>query len=195
MRLTRVSFLTLLLSSSAAHRWSIGALRLSSPSSSSFSSGPPDIRIPAEKLEFSFARSSGPGGQNVNKLNTKAEIRQDPFSTDFYNPLILQNSKRNWLWRFNVQEADWIPEEVKVRLLQQQGNNMNKVGELVISAQEFRTQKQNKELCLTKLREMVEEAYIEPKDRNMWTVHIWSFVFYSFFNDYSVHLIGRFYDV
>lgn len=81
----------------------------------------------------------------MNKLNTKAEIR------------------------FNVQEADWIPEEVKVRLLQQQGNNMNKVGELVISAQEFRTQKQNKELCLTKLREMVEEAYIEPKDRNMWT--------------------------
>jgi protein subunit release factor A len=48
---------------------------------------------------------------------------------------------------------------------------MNKVGELVISAQEFRTQKQNKELCLTKLREMVAEAYIEPKDRNMWTVY------------------------
>ena len=82
----------------------------------------------------------------MNKVNTKAEIR------------------------FNVQEADWLPEEVKSRLMQLQVNNMNKVGELVVSAQEHRTQKQNKELCLSKLREMVEEAYVEPKDRNMWTV-------------------------
>jgi protein subunit release factor B len=118
----------------------------SSPSSSSSFNPPPEIQIPLEKLEFNFARSSGPGGQNVNKVNTKAEIR------------------------FNVQEADWLPEEVKSRLMQLQVNNMNKVGELVVSAQEHRTQKQNKELCLSKLREMVEEAYVEPKDRNMWTV-------------------------
>eukprot|EP01036_Dinobryon_divergens_P050807 gene50807-68020_t len=48
---------------------------------------PNDIFIPLDKVDFNFARSSGPGGQNVNKLNTKAEIR------------------------FNVSTADWIPDE------------------------------------------------------------------------------------
>ena len=50
-----------------------------------------DIEVPTDKLFFSFVRSSGPGGQNVNKLNTKAELR------------------------FNIDSADWIPFEVKQR--------------------------------------------------------------------------------
>ena len=66
---------------------------------------PDDIYIPLDKIDFSFARSSGPGGQNVNKLNTKAEIR------------------------FNIQLADWIPNEVKQRLIQYQSNKINKDGE------------------------------------------------------------------
>ena len=57
-----------------------------------FSGKLPDVHIPVEKLDFSYARSSGPGGQNVNKVNTKAEMR------------------------FKVDDADWIPEEVKGRL-------------------------------------------------------------------------------
>ncbi|KAJ1548295.1 plasma membrane H+-ATPase [Cladochytrium tenue] len=48
--------------------------------------------IPRDRLEFSFSRSSGPGGQNVNKVNTKAEVR------------------------FKVYDADWMPEEVRRRL-------------------------------------------------------------------------------
>lgn len=55
-----------------------------------------NIVIPESKLDFSYARCSGPGGQNVNKLNTKAEVR------------------------FNVFNADWLPDEVKQRLSQQQ---------------------------------------------------------------------------
>jgi hypothetical protein len=59
--------------------------------------------------------------QNVNKLNTKAEIR------------------------FNIQLADWIPNEVKQRLIQYQSNKINKDGELLITSQEHRTQGKNKE--------------------------------------------------
>ena len=72
------------------------------------------ISIPYDKLEISFARSSGPGGQNVNKVNTKAELR------------------------FNVIAADWLPEDVKSRLLTQQSNRINKDGELIITSQEYR---------------------------------------------------------
>ena len=61
-----------------------------------------------------YARSSGPGGQNVNKLNTKAEIR------------------------FKVSEAEWMSEEVRRRLEEQQKNRINKDGELIISSQEHR---------------------------------------------------------
>ena len=105
---------------------------------------PDDISIPIDKIEFSFARSSGPGGQNVNKLNTKAEIR------------------------FHIQSADWIPNEVKQRLIEYQGNKINKDGELLITSQEHRTQGKNKDDCISKLQYMLAEAYIEPKDRHMW---------------------------
>ena len=97
-----------------------------------------------DKVEFQFARSSGPGGQNVNKLNTKAEIR------------------------FNLTTADWIPEEVKQRLREAQGNKISKNGEIIISSQEHRTQAKNKEDCITKLQEMLAEAYVEPKERAIW---------------------------
>ena len=72
------------------------------------------IEIPLDKLSVAFSRSSGPGGQNVNKLSTKAEIR------------------------FHVKAADWIPSEVKDRLAYYQSNKINKDGELVITSQEHR---------------------------------------------------------
>lgn len=72
------------------------------------------VSIPMDKVQLSFVRSSGPGGQNVNKLNTKAELR------------------------FKVQEADWIPEDIRERLAEQQAAKINKEGELIITAQEHR---------------------------------------------------------
>ena len=55
-----------------------------------------------------------PGGQNVNKLNTKAEVR------------------------FHVLNADWMPDEVKQRLFEQQANRINNNGELLVTSQENR---------------------------------------------------------
>ena len=97
--------------------------------------------IPIEKLEFAFARSSGPGGQNVNKVNTKAELRID------------------------MKESDWIPSDVKTRLINQQANRINNMNELIIVSQEHRTQLSNKKECISKLKNILLEAYIEPKDR------------------------------
>lgn len=116
--------------------------------SSSSSSGIPmrasDIDIPMDRIEFAYARSSGPGGQNVNKLNTKAEVR------------------------FHVDSADWLPVEVRQRLTQYQANKVSKDGYIIVTSQENRTQGKNKEDCLDKLRQMIAEAYVEPKDRHLW---------------------------
>jgi peptidyl-tRNA hydrolase ICT1 len=72
------------------------------------------MHVPLDKIDFSYARSSGPGGQNVNKVNTKAEIR------------------------FNVASSDWIPDDVKRRLVEYQSNKISKEGDLIITSQEHR---------------------------------------------------------
>ena len=106
---------------------------------------PNEITIPQDKVSFAFARSSGPGGQNVNKLNTKAEVR------------------------FNVDDANWLPKDVRGRLKELNPNRINKEGDLIMTSQEYRTQSRNKEDCLYKVKVMIAQAYVEPKDRTMWT--------------------------
>jgi peptidyl-tRNA hydrolase ICT1 len=80
----------------------------------SFSNKVPKVVLPVESLEFSFSRASGPGGQNVNKVNTKAELR------------------------LHVMSASWIPDDVKQRFLAQEKNKINQDGTLVITSQEQR---------------------------------------------------------
>ncbi len=99
---------------------------------------PKTIDIPEDKLDFNFVRSSGAGGQNVNKVNTKVDMR------------------------FLVREADWIPEEVRERLQQQQATRINKEGYLAIQAQEYRTQAQNRKAAIGKLQEMLLQAWPRP---------------------------------
>ena len=98
-----------------------------------FSSLPRNFIIPIHEIEFSSSRSSGPGGQNVNKVNSKAEIR------------------------FKVETAEWIPLEVRTRLIEQRSNRINKNGELVITSQEQRSQAQNRDECFAKLKEYLGE--------------------------------------
>ncbi|CAN0275861.1 unnamed protein product [Ascophyllum nodosum] len=102
-------------------------------------------QIPEDQLQVSFTRSSGAGGQNVNKLSTKVEIR------------------------FVVEEAEWLPHDVRVRLARHQSGRINSRGELVITSQEFRTQRQNRHAAMQKLREMIDEAWEPAKERKMRT--------------------------
>jgi len=99
------------------------------------------ITIPRNKIDMSFCCSSGPGGQNVNKVNTKAELR------------------------FCIGTADWLSEEVKEQLRKQQGNKINSKDELIIQASVHRTQHQNLELAFQKMQEIVNRACIIPKPR------------------------------
>ena len=69
------------------------------------------IKIPVHQLTYTHSRSSGPGGQNVNKVNSKVDIR------------------------FNVDEADWIPDEAKQRLKQEWAHHINKEGQLFLQSQ------------------------------------------------------------
>lgn len=99
--------------------------------------------IPEEKLDISFTRSSGAGGQNVNKVSSKVEIR------------------------FVVDEAYWMDVDTRQRLKETEAGRMNKAGELILTCQEHRTQLQNKAEAMKKLREMVEDAMIPPKEREI----------------------------
>jgi ribosome-associated protein len=102
---------------------------------------PPHISIPAHELQFSFVRSSGPGGQNVNKVNSKAVLR------------------------FAVQHSPSLPDAVRHRFLKRFQSRITVDGEIVISSQRFRDQPQNQRDCLDKLREMLAEVATPPKRR------------------------------
>ncbi|XP_026133119.1 large ribosomal subunit protein mL62 [Carassius auratus] len=91
-------------------------------------------RIPVDKLKITYSRSSGPGGQHVNKVSTKAEVR------------------------FHVQTAEWIPEEVRQEILLKNKTRVNKAGELIVTSEISRSQQRNLEDCLQKISEMITEA-------------------------------------
>ncbi|XP_030817928.1 peptidyl-tRNA hydrolase ICT1, mitochondrial [Camarhynchus parvulus] len=100
---------------------------------------PPTLDIPMARLTVSYSRSSGPGGQNVNKVNSKAEVR------------------------FHLASADWIPEAVRQKMALMHRNKINRAGELIVTSEESRYQMRNLAICLEKIRAMVTEAIEKPR--------------------------------
>ncbi|KAM6403400.1 large ribosomal subunit protein mL62 [Rhynochetos jubatus] len=100
---------------------------------------PAALDIPLARLTVSYSRSSGPGGQHVNKVNTKAEVR------------------------FHLASADWIPEAVREKMASMYRNKINRAGELIVNSEESRYQMRNLAICLEKIRTMVTEATEKPK--------------------------------
>lgn len=90
------------------------------------------ISIPVDKLDFNFSRSSGPGGQNVNKVNTKAELRFNVHDASWY-VVTSYSDQRNWHF------VNRLPEDVRGRMLSLEANRINSAGELVITSQEQRS--------------------------------------------------------
>ena len=101
----------------------------------------PGLRIPLDEFEFSFVRSAGPGGQNVNKVNTKAVLR------------------------WPVAASPSLPPAVRGRFLARFGNRLTTAGELIVVSQRYRDQSRNRADCLEKLREMLAAVATPPRRR------------------------------
>ena len=99
------------------------------------------IVIDERELEEQFIRSSGPGGQNVNKLETAVQLR------------------------FDVRHSPSLPHEVRLRLERLAGSRLTKDGVLVITAQRHRTQERNRQDALDRLIELIRQAAVVPKRR------------------------------
>ena len=99
------------------------------------------ISIDETELEESFVRSSGPGGQNVNKLSTAVQLR------------------------FDVRSSPSLPNDVAVRLIRLAGKRMTKAGVLVIIAQNHRTQDRNRAEARDRLVALVKQAAVKPVPR------------------------------
>jgi ribosome-associated protein len=99
------------------------------------------LRIPDDEFLWSYVRSGGPGGQNVNKVASKAVLRWD------------------------VAASPNLPEDVKARLRSQEANRITADGKLVLTSQRYRDQERNRQDCLDKLREMIASAATRPKTR------------------------------
>lgn len=94
-----------------------------------------------KELEFTFSRSSGPGGQNVNKINSKVTVQ------------------------FNVSQSGILTEEEKAVITRKLSSRLTRDGVLIVSAQESRSQLQNKEAAITKLEVLLARAFEKKKIR------------------------------
>ncbi len=100
------------------------------------------IHIPDEELEFSYARSGGPGGQNVNKVASKVVLR----------------------WRAS-RTSTHLSEQARQRMRSRYPSRYTTAGDVVISSQRFRDRERNRQDCLDKLVEMIRASLVEPIER------------------------------
>ena len=99
-----------------------------------------NLSIDESDIQLEFVHSSGPGGQNINKVATAVQMR------------------------FNTHSAS-LPDQVRARLQEQAANRINDRGELIIKAGRYRSQEKNRQDAFQRLRAIIKEAEEEPKKR------------------------------
>ena len=100
-----------------------------------------EISLDEREIEESFVRSSGPGGQNVNKLSTAVQLR------------------------FDVRRSPSLPNDVAIRLMRLAGKRITKDGVLVMIAQNHRTQERNRADAMERLAALIRDAAVRPEKR------------------------------
>ena len=101
----------------------------------------PPLALDENEIDLSFVQASGPGGQNVNKVATAAQLR------------------------FDAAHSPSLPEDVRQRLTRLAGKRMTADGVLVIDARQFRTQERNRQDALERLVSLIRQAARTPKPR------------------------------
>ena len=99
------------------------------------------IAIPLREFDFSYSRSPGPGGQNVNKVNTKVTLK------------------------WPIHKSPSLPDSVKQRFVVRFARRISKSGDVVVTSHRFRDQGRNTADCLAKLRGLILEVATAPKKR------------------------------
>ncbi len=99
------------------------------------------LTLDENEIQIDFVRASGPGGQNVNKVATAAQLR------------------------FDVRRSPSLPDGVRERLIRLAGRRITEDGVLIITAQRFRTQERNRQDALDRLVELIRRAAEPPKPR------------------------------
>jgi len=99
----------------------------------------PTITIDESEIELNFVRSAGPGGQNVNKVSTTAQLR------------------------FDVANSPSLPDAVRVRLMALAGSRLTKEGVLLLTARRYRSQERNRQEVIERLVALIAEAATPPR--------------------------------
>ena len=97
--------------------------------------------IPVDRLTIRYSRASGPGGQHVNKVSTRVEVR------------------------FVLADADWIPTPARLRIQARLANQLTRDGELIVTSDRYRQQSRNLADCIAKLSALLDAAAYRPPTR------------------------------